>query len=146
MTTSRLTKSDIALSQLDVALSFYLQGREFVSAITLAGAAENLLGNLCEKNGLQSSLQRRVNSVRCVCKQLWKIEVDSKPLVTLRNKARDELKHLRSGIPVDFDLEYEAGRLLARAVENYSTVFGRETQKMREFQRKRLSAIRTTGH
>ena len=51
MTFQRLTKADIALSQLNMALSFYLGGRELVSAITLAGAAEEILGKLCERSG-----------------------------------------------------------------------------------------------
>jgi cold shock CspA family protein len=76
---------------------------------------------------------------------LWKNDPGTKPFADLKNKSRNELKHLIAGQPIEFDLETEAGRLLARAVENYRSLFGMETPKMREFQRNRLRAFRLHG-
>ena len=76
---------------------------------------------------------------------LWKNDPGTKPFADLKNKSRNELKHLIAGTPIEFDLEAQAARLLARAVENYRNLFGVETPKMREFQRKRLRAFRMHG-
>ncbi len=52
MPLTNLTKWDIALSQLNQAINFYLEDRDLVSATTLAGAAEEILGQLCEGRGV----------------------------------------------------------------------------------------------
>ena len=145
MAFERLTKADIALSQLNLAISLYLEDRELVSAVTLAGAADEILGTLCEKAGVRSALNRNADSARALYKHLWKKDPGSKPFKILRSKTRNELKHLISGAPIEIDLAAEAGRLLAHAVENYCALFKSETPKMRDFQRKRLHAYRMRG-
>jgi len=116
-----------------------------ISAITLAGAAEEILGKLCEKQGKTSSLLRHAESARSLHRHLASRFPDlfgpdpgTRPFVDFRNKTRNELKHLMSGGPVDVDLREKAARLIAHAVENYRALSGRETPKMRQFQRRRL--------
>ena len=92
MTVTHLTKADIALSQLNLAMGFYLQGRELVAAITLAGAAEEMLGKLFEQQGLLSSLKREAESGRALYMHLWKNDPGTKPFVDLKNKTRNEVK------------------------------------------------------
>ena len=141
----RLSKIDIAVSQLNVALTFYLEDRELVSAITLAGAAEEILGKICEQKGKPSSLSRHAESARSLHLHLKSLfpevfthDPGTKTFVNLRNETRNELKHLISGKAIDVDLNEKAGRIIAHAVENYRNIFGRETLKMRQFQTKRL--------
>jgi hypothetical protein len=145
MPSIHLTKFGIAVSQLNVALTFYVEDRELVSAITLAGAAEEILGKLCERAGKASSLSRHAESARelhlhlkSLYPQLFRHDPGTKPFVDLRNKTRNEMKHYISGHPLNIDLKDKAARLIAHAVENYRTLGGRETQKMRQFQCKRL--------
>ena len=141
-----LSKNEVAVSQLNLAMTLYLDGREFVSAITLAGAAEEILGKICEEKGKPSGLKRHAESARSLYLHLgsefhalFTGDPGTKPFINIRNEARNELKHLISGDPIEVDLEQQAGRLIAHAVGNYRNLFGRETDMMRKFQRKRLN-------
>ena len=50
-------KIDVALKQLDGAIRAYNQGN-YIEAITLAGASEEILGALCRRQGLPISVER----------------------------------------------------------------------------------------
>lgn len=52
---------DLALEQLDVALMLFLERGDFPAVITLAGAAEEVLGKEVNRRGWQVALHRRVN-------------------------------------------------------------------------------------
>ncbi|MBK8384257.1 MAG: hypothetical protein IPL11_00655 [Candidatus Accumulibacter sp.] len=45
-----LTKAEVAVRQLDQAIRLFLEG-DLLSSLTLAGAAEEILGKLCERAG-----------------------------------------------------------------------------------------------
>ena len=147
MSPTTLTPQEIALLQLEKALKLYLGGEELVCAITLAGAAEEILGKLAYANGKTPSLERRVNHKMGLFKAIF----PNKPIplkkvfVYLSNQSRNAMKHLTTTTPITVDLEQEASRLLARAVENYVLLFGRETPHMRRFQAKRLKGVRLHG-
>ena len=122
------------MSQLDVALTFYLEDRELVSSITLAGAAEEILGKLCEQSGKASSLSRHAESARDLhlhlmglFPQVFRSDPGTKAFVNLRNQTKNELKHLISGSPIEADFQDKAGRLIADALKNYRTLGGRES-------------------
>src|SRR4051794_20005506 len=115
----RLTKIDIATSQMRFAISLFLEERELISAITLAGAAEEIFGKLAEAAGLKPALTRDVEESRALYLHLWKSDPGVKPFVDLKNKTRNELKHMVAGTPIDVELREEAMRMLDRAVENY---------------------------
>ena len=138
----RLTKLDVAISQLRLAISFFLEERELVSAITLAGAAEEILGKLAVQAGLTPALTRRTEGTRALFKHLWKSDPGIKPFVDLKNKTRNELKHLVSGAPVEVDLLEEAMRMLDRAVENYRLLHARRDPQVAAYERKRLQVWR----
>jgi hypothetical protein len=143
----RLTPKQIALTQLERALDLYLSGSDLVSAITLAGAAEEILGKLVRRLDKTPSLELRAERKRRTFRALWPNRPDpgTKPFIKLANQSRNAMKHLITTEPIEVDLNLEAGKLLARAVDNYSLLFGRETPKMRTFQRKRLAAYRFQG-
>ena len=119
MNITRLTKIDIAVSQLRFAISLFMEDRELIAAVTLAGAAEEILGRLAAQAGLTPALTRRAEGARALHKHLWKSDPGAKPFVELKNKTRNELKHLVAGSPIDVDLREETMRMLDRAVENY---------------------------
>ena len=144
---TKLTPKQIAFSQLEIALSFYMRGENLVAAITLAGAAEEILGKLAHLQGKTPSLFRRAENKRALFRHLWPNQPDPgiKPFIALSNDNRNAMKHLITTKPLSVDLEIESGRLLARAVENYVHLFGAETALMRSFQRKRLKAFHLHG-
>jgi hypothetical protein len=49
------SKLGIATAQLDTAIALYLEGKHLISLITLAGAAEEILGKLAEKSVTKSA-------------------------------------------------------------------------------------------
>ncbi|OYY55215.1 MAG: hypothetical protein B7Y53_04415 [Halothiobacillus sp. 28-55-5] len=51
-----LTKLEAALHQLDVAMSLFLKG-DYLSSLTLAGAAEEILGQLCLREGKPNAVE-----------------------------------------------------------------------------------------
>lgn len=142
--TTRLTKLDVAVSQLRLAISLFLEERELLSAITLAGAAEEILGKLAAQVGLTPALTRRTEGARALFKHILKSDCGVKPFVELKNKTRNELKHLVSGAPVEVDLRQEAMHILDRAVENYRLLHVRRDPQVAAYERKRLEVWRAT--
>jgi hypothetical protein len=51
MNIQRYAKKDIALAQIETALRLYFEGEELFSVVTLAGAAEEILGQLLRAKG-----------------------------------------------------------------------------------------------
>ena len=114
-----ISKHELARSQLEVALQFYMQGQEYPAVITLAGAAEEVLGKIAESKGLEPSLKRSVKDLVATAKAAWGFELHEKDFADLQNFARNALKHFSSGGDVRLDFEREAAQMLARALENY---------------------------
>ena len=50
------SKTDIALRQLETALRLFDEGQDYYSVVTLAGAADEILGRLLESQGGVSAL------------------------------------------------------------------------------------------
>ncbi len=124
-----------------------MRGDDLVSAITLAGAAEEILDRLAKANGKTPSLDKRIDNKIGMFKAIFpKSPVpDRKEFARLSNLSKNAMKHLTTTKSIQINLEEQAGRLLARAVENYVLLFGGETPLMRRFQSKRLRAYRTQG-
>lgn len=88
-------KVNLAIEQLEIALSLFLEGRSYVSALTLAGAAEEILGKAVKIEGIENSLQE---SYRVYCRpelswinppRTW-AEFTTKG----KNKVRNAVKHV----------------------------------------------------
>ena len=62
-----LTKQQVAEHQLERALRLFLDERDYVSAITLAGASEEILGRLLAKEGKEHALGSFVKA----CVERW---------------------------------------------------------------------------
>ena len=62
MTDQTYDKLDLATQQLDDAISLFLK-RQFVSALTLAGAAEEILSKALSHRGEQDSLERKYETL-----------------------------------------------------------------------------------
>lgn len=118
----KLSKEELARSQLEVALRFYLSGEEWPAVITLAGAAEELLGRIAAARGFEPALKRTLRQLIEGHRWLWGTEASESDFARLRNHARNELKH--GAQDVTLDLEHEAASLLARALENYRLCTG----------------------
>ena len=56
-----LTKLEIAELQLNQSIAFYLEGKDLISAVTLAGAAEEILGKMNRAAERTDALNDQVN-------------------------------------------------------------------------------------
>jgi len=118
MTKLPYKKRDAAIQQLETAIRLYHESNDPFSVITLAGAAEEILGQLVKASGNTNSLEV-LNSTALAIQRL---EGEEKPrdVIDRANYARNNLKHL--ALPDDnfsIDAWEEATDMLTRATDNY---------------------------
>jgi hypothetical protein len=115
----QLTRFYVAQLQLMHAIDLFCSREHLVSAITLAGAAEELLGKLAEGQGQQTALAIEISDHCELAESHFGRLPDRKTVRTLQNKARDALKHIGDGEVVSIDLEQEAVSMIERGIYNF---------------------------
>lgn len=128
-----LSKIEIAKLQLDRAIALMLDDKDYVSAITLAGASEEITGSLLRKSGHKSIYDELKNGFEKLVQLRHGRALDSKSFNRLANGIRNGLKHLDNGAPLQFDLEDAAADIVDRAVSNFWKLTSQETQNMERF-------------
>lgn len=110
----------LARRQLDTALDLFLDHKNYASAITLAGAAEEIFGNALTLGGSNSALDSGYQRMAELHSMLHQTELDKRSYVVKENSARNALKHLQSdmGPTITIDLEEAACWMLVRAIQN----------------------------
>jgi hypothetical protein len=128
-------KLDIACKQLDTAIDLFFQGENHFSVITLAGAAEEILGRYMELVGKQSSLEGIVEGTALVHKHLYGVDLPHREFKFRANMARNSIKHLDSDedLNVTFDSEQEMIDMLVRATDNYYGLEIPESDQVQKF-------------
>lgn len=129
-----LTKLEIAVAQLERALALFLGENDFVAAITLAGASEEILGKLLEQRGKKHALSSLIEASVEYARVIQNREASSKAFATLANEVRNGLKHITDGQPVLVSRK-AAIEILDRAVENYFALTGDLSSSMEQFLR-----------
>lgn len=121
MPPSTFDKVAIARSQLETALQLFRDGKDLFSVITLAGAAEEILGNLLNERGQDNALRALQRAAADMYRHLFGEEAGAKQFAQRANRARNALKHHDPGQPrtVTLDPLEEATDMLDRAVSNY---------------------------
>jgi hypothetical protein len=114
-------KLAIARLQLETALQLFRDGKDLFSVITLAGAAEEILGNLLKEQGQGNAYEALEGAAAAMYRHMFGEEVGAKQFAKRANRARNALKHHDPGHPrtVTLDLLEEATDMLDRAVANY---------------------------
>jgi hypothetical protein len=115
-----MEKKDIALQQLIDSANLYRKGR-YCSALTLAGAAEEILGKISKRRTGRNQLEHEIEYLESVYRYLKKPIPPKKELVNQINRTKNELKHNDEGenLWVKSDFENECALLFVRAVKNY---------------------------
>lgn len=116
-----MTKNEIARIQLERAMLIFTADDDMVSALTLAGAAEEILG----KQVLPNAKDEILNFIEK--RNVSKGDIfDRKAHGNNMNYPRNSLKHLRVGDRSDlqFDFTDEATALIDRAITNYVRLLG----------------------
>jgi hypothetical protein len=124
---------EAAEAQLERALTLYLNGTDYLSAITLAGAAEEPLGKMLERSGGKHSLHSESSAMAVVHLHLFDEELEKKDAISHINIVRDWLKHFRDGSDLEFDAKDKACEIIDRAIGNFVRLTGKESNQMQRF-------------
>ena len=127
------TKLRAAEIQLERALELYLSGTDYLSAITLAGAAEEPLGKMVALRGGKHALKSDASAMGAVHVHLYNETLAERQAIAHINRVRDWLKHYSDGSDIEIDERSEAHDIIDRAVSNYWQLTSRETERMRRF-------------
>ena len=136
MSERRENKINLAIQQLEVALELFLSRRSYVSTLTLAGAAEEILGMALKIEGIENSLQEQYRLYHTEGLE-WINSPKTWAQFTThgKNRVRNAVKHLAKQNDFNFqaDIEEEAVWMLVRATSNYQRLGFYPTELMHEF-------------
>jgi hypothetical protein len=135
VTEQTYNRIELAVEQLEIALSLFLEKQSFVGALTLAGAAEEILGKTLQRKAEQNSLDWKYENTRW-----WHAKLYGKPLsngefADNENRARNAAKHIgcANDMTVTVDLEDAALWMIVRAYDNFERLQLPRTMKMLDF-------------
>ena len=138
MTLGEITynRVDLAKEQLEVALDLFLHRHSFVASLTLAGAAEEILGKALSLYGKRTILEHwHINRafVDDACTEQMPLSAYAFQI----NQARNSVKHMRSleDTTVTLDTQEAAMWMLYRACANFEWLGFQRTKRMRSFDR-----------
>jgi hypothetical protein len=128
-------KLDLAVDQLNIALELFLSGRSYVAALTLAGAAEEILGQALSQRDQQNALQMKFDTTSVVYEELHRKPLAWKHFADGENYAKNGAKHMRSlsESTISVDLYEAALWMLVRACSNYGALDLPRTAHMDRF-------------
>ena len=129
-------KIDLAIEQLETAVSLFLEGKGYASALTLAGAAEEILGMALKIKGIENSLQESYRIYRNP-DLAWINQPKTWAEFTTKgkNKVKNAVKHVSDKQDLTFqaDIQDEALWMLVRATDNYNRLGLDPTELIHEF-------------
>ena len=131
----RITKIQIAKAQIETAIDLFFNEDDRIAVLTLAGAGEEILGNV-----LSRKKSRNMLGVVYSASEERQLSLDPKDIANIANRTRNALKHAKfeTEDEIDFDPE-EAVIMLLRATINYQLEVGTLTARMEDY----LSWLRT---
>jgi hypothetical protein len=114
--TIKISKLSLALVQLQTAIDLFLNDRNYICALTLAGAAEEILGKLAEQVENTNACKELYSTV----KSTLKLNIPPKKIGWHLNYYRNELKHfdIEENENLEIDIEAEAAHFILRALVN----------------------------
>jgi hypothetical protein len=126
-------KVDLATQQLDEAIGLFLEG-QFVSALRLAGAADEILAKALSDSGKQNFLDWKYEEVEPFHTILHRPPLSKEDFIRGENRALSAVTHASaSNSPVTLDLEEAAYSMIVRACHNYDLLGLPRTAKMHKF-------------
>ena len=102
-------KIDLATEQLDDAISLFLE-RHFVSALTLAGAAEEILSKALSHRGDQDSLEWKREALEPLHTFLHGRSLSREEFIREENRALIAITHMESASDTSVTLDLEDSR------------------------------------
>jgi hypothetical protein len=126
---------DLAKEQLEIALEMFLKRCSFVSALTLAGAAEEILGKTLIQRDEKTTLQHEYLLIKPVENLFREKPYDWREFIEKKNRVRNAAKHLKeaSKATITANFEDEALWMIVRACDNHMRLGLEPTPLMQEF-------------
>jgi hypothetical protein len=103
-----------------------LETGDAISALTLAGAAEEILGRIAKKKGKEPRVEYLADWSGSLFDWVGKPRPSKAALIRLENRVRNELKHQDDGrnISIEGHFRMEAENMLLRCIFNHFNAFG----------------------
>lgn len=127
----KLTNVDVALIQLERAIALFLDEKDYLSSLTLAGAAEEVLGELVKRHGEVAAIDRILDDGIMIQRKLYGLQSPRDKLASSLNECRNKLKHFNGNEPLYISAGYSSSRMIERAIDNYLSM-GNEKTKLIE--------------
>lgn len=126
---------EIATCQLNTALALFLGEKDYISALTLAGAAEEILGHAVKSQGKSNALRNYLHAAQGVSEIFGDDPFNAKREIREINFARNMAKHINPvKVPAWFvNPREEAQYMLYRAISNYRTLGEPVSDQMQSF-------------
>jgi hypothetical protein len=134
-----LTNLEIAHRQLERSIDLFMRAKDYVSALTLAGAAEEILGKLLHREGRQHWLDEILDGA---IEALGFVDEDAdspearkarKDIADLANFYKNRFKHFSEEDKISLAVDVKAAEMIDRAISNYWALTKRETGAMGRF-------------
>lgn len=134
MATVKHDQIALAAEQLDAAIEMFLAERSDVSALTLAGAAEEIFGRAVKLADGQNAMQQAYEANALTYRYLHRKELKWQDFADGENYARNAAKHLHEDDrTIEADLRRAALWMIVRACANYDRLELERTDRMRDF-------------
>ena len=128
----KLHKTEIARRQIETAIDLFVSDKDFISALGLAAAAEDILGTLLRREGEKSMLE----NLHAWYQDTTKEKVAFGDFAAKANLARNTLKHASTAEEDNVEIfRWETVQMLMRALYNWKEAGHEPTVKMLEFNR-----------
>lgn len=117
MGTIQITKLEVAINHMQMAIDMFLNNKDLLCILTLAGAAEEILGQYATKANKKTMLDLLCSSL----KEEYYIDTPDKGFKwEYLNKAKNTVKHFDDGVAeaIEINPEAEALTMLIRATGN----------------------------
>ena len=120
-----VSKTDIALIQLRTAVQLYNRGN-FICSLTLAGAAEEVLGQIAKRETGQNALIDQKVWLDQIADYFKKSRPSLNKVSVARNKVKNEAKHNNSGFDstLELDFKFDAEEFIIASIRNYELIKG----------------------
>ncbi|MDB5966280.1 MAG: hypothetical protein JWQ72_2780 [Polaromonas sp.] len=134
-----LSNLEVAHRQIERAIAIFFDEKDYVSALTLAGAAEEILGKLLNKEGkkhwLDSISDGALRALGFQKKDLKTPEAAQarKEIADIANRHKNMVKHYNNDGTITFLVDVAAAEMIDRAISNYFDLTKRETGAMGRF-------------
>jgi len=134
-----LSNLEIAHRQIERAIVLFLDDHDYVSALTLAGAAEEILGKLLNQEGKEHWLDS-ISKGALRALGFRKREFQSpealkarKEIAHIANRHKNTFKHYNNDGTVTLLVDVAAAEMIDRAISNYFDLTQKETGAMGKF-------------